>query len=140
MTGDAFRHRALMVSGAVDRAILHLGVPAVMAAVLQAAFLMVDAFWLGRVGPVALAAASTAGFIMWLAQSLGDGFAAGSGAVLATAIGAGRKEAAGEAVAAGRWLALWAAVAVAVVGIALSGPIFRFMGTAPEVSEAGLVY
>ena len=75
-----------MVSGSIDRAILHLGAPAALAALLQAGFLVVDTFWLGRVGPVALAAASTAGFTMWLAQTLGDSAAAGSGAVLARAI------------------------------------------------------
>ena len=85
---DALRHRELMVSGSIDKAILHLGAPAAMAALLQAGFLVVDTFWLGRVGPVALAAASTAGFTMWLAQTLGEGAAAGSGSVLARAIGA----------------------------------------------------
>jgi len=89
---EALRYRELMVSGAIDRAILHLGAPAAMAALLQAGFLVVDTFWLGRVGPVALAAASTAGFTMWLAQTLGDGAAAGSGSVLARAIGAEDRE------------------------------------------------
>ena len=85
---EVLRYRELIVSGSIDRAILHLGAPAAMAALLQAGFLVVDTFWLGRVGPVALAAASTAGFTMWLAQTVGDGAAAGSGSVLARAIGA----------------------------------------------------
>ena len=57
-----------------------------MAALLQAGFLVVDTFWLGRVGAVALAAASTAGFAMWLAQTLGEGMASGSGSVLPSAV------------------------------------------------------
>ena len=82
-------HRDRIVDGPLDGAILHLGTPAVLAALLQAGFLVVDAFWLGRVGPWALAAASTAGFVMWFAQALGEGVATGSGAVLSRAVGAG---------------------------------------------------
>ena len=62
MTDPVLVHRELMVWGSIDRAIVHLGAPAAFAALLQAGFLIVDAFWLGRVGPVALAAVSTAGF------------------------------------------------------------------------------
>ena len=91
---EVLKHRELMVSGSIDRAILHLGAPAALSALLQAGFLVVDAFWLGRVGPVALAAASTAGFVMWLAQTIGEGMAAGSGSVLAAAVGSGDRDAA----------------------------------------------
>ena len=101
-----------MVSGSIDRAILHLGAPAAMAALLQAGFLVVDTFWLGRVGPVALAAASTAGFTMWLAQTLGEGIASGSGSVLAGRIGAGDEDGGRRAAAAGETLGVWSAAVV----------------------------
>ena len=70
MHDDVLEHRELITSGSIDRAILHLGAPAAAAALLQAGFLVVDTFWLGRVGAVALAAASTAGFVMWLSQAV----------------------------------------------------------------------
>ncbi len=137
---DVLAHRDLIVSGSIDRAILHLGVPAAAAALLQAGFLVVDAFWLGRVGAVALAAASTAGFVMWLAQTLGEGMAAGSGAVLAAAVGAGDRDAAGRAAAAGLGLATWGAVAVLACGLASSDAVFGFMGTSDAVSASGRTY
>jgi len=114
------RYRELMVSGAIDRAIFHLGAPAAMAALLQAGFLVVDTFWLGRVGPVALAAASTAGFTMWLAQTLGDGAASGSGSVLARAIGAEDRRGAERAAAAGQTLGVWGSAIVSTVGLLVS--------------------
>jgi putative MATE family efflux protein len=129
-----------MVSGAVDRAIVHLGAPAALAAMLQAGFLVVDTFWLGRVGPVALAAASTAGFTMWLAQTLGDGAAAGSGAVLARAIGARDTAAAGRAAGAGFSLGVWGAALVSAVGLLVSHATFAFMGTDAPVTAAGMRY
>jgi len=137
---DVFRHRELMVSGSIDRAILHLGVPAAAAALLQAGFLVVDTFWLGRVGPVALAAASTAGFMMWLAQTLGDGAASGSGSVLARAVGQGDTGAAARAATAGQTLAVWGSALVSTAGLLSSHAMFAFMGTAPAVTADGLHY
>jgi putative MATE family efflux protein len=137
---EALRYRELMVSGSIDRAILHLGAPAAMAALLQAGFLVVDTFWLGRVGPVALAAASTAGFTMWLAQTLGDGAAAGSGSVLARAIGAEDGAGAGRAAIAGHALAVWGSAIVSSTGLLLSYATFAFMGTDAAVTGEGLKY
>jgi putative MATE family efflux protein len=137
---DALRHRDLMVSGSIDRAILHLGAPAALAALLQAGFLVVDTFWLGRVGAVAIAAASTAGFVMWLAQTLGEGTANGSGAVLANAVGADNEEGARRAASAGQALAVWGAAAVSSIGLATASAVFVFMGTAVDVGAAGVGY
>lgn len=140
MIEASLRHREIIVGGSIDRAILHLGLPAALAALLQAGFLVVDTFWLGRLGPVALAAASTAGFVMWLAQTLGDGLAMGSGAILAQAVGAGEPAAARRAAETGLALALWGSLLVLAAGLALLGPVFTFMRTAPEVTAAGTGY
>ena len=137
---ETLRYRELMVSGSIDRAILHLGAPAAMAALLQAGFLVVDTFWLGRVGPVALAAASTAGFTMWLAQTLGDGAAAGSGSVLARAIGAEDRGGAIRSAAAGQTLGVWGSAIVSAGGLLASHATFAFMGTDALVTAEGLKY
>ena len=137
---DVLRHRALIVSGSIDRAILHLGAPAALAALLQAGFLVVDTFWLGRVGPVALAAASTAGFTMWLAQTLGDGAAAGSGSVLARSIGAEDQAGAVRSAAAGQTLGVWGSAVVSGAGLLASHATFAFMGTDASVTADGLKY
>lgn len=129
-----------MVSGSIDRAVLHLGAPAAMAALLQAGFLVVDTFWLGRVGPVALAAASTAGFTMWLAQTLGDGAAAGSGAVLARAVGANDSGGVRRSASAGLNLGFWGAAVVSAGGLLASHASFAFMGTDAPVTAAGMRY
>ena len=129
-----------MVSGSIDRAILHLGAPAAMAALLQAGFLVVDTFWLGRVGPVALAAASTAGFTMWLAQTLGEGAAAGSGSMLARAIGAESRQGAIRSAAAGQTLGVWGSAIVSAAGLLVSHATFAFMGTDAAVTAEGLKY
>ena len=132
---DALRHRDLMVSGTIDRAILHLGAPAALAALLQAGFLVVDTFWLGRVGAVAIAAASTAGFVMWLAQTLGEGGANGSGAILANAVGADDEPGAWRAASAGQAIAVWGSAVVLSVGLATAHAVYNIGNviTATEV-------
>jgi len=75
---------------------------------------------------------------VFVAQALGEGLAAGSGAVLATAIGAGDRDAASRAAAAGQALGLWGSVLVMGVGLWLSQAVFGFMGTSEDVSAAGL--
>ena len=140
MRGDVLRHRDVILGRSVDRAILHLGAPAALAALLQAGFLVVDTFWLGRVGPVALAAASTAGFVMWIAQTIGEGLGVGSGALLAQGVGAGDSESARRAASAGLMLAVWGAVATSLVGLALVDDVFAFMRTAPDVTAKGHAY
>jgi putative MATE family efflux protein len=137
---DALRHRDLMVSGSIDRAVLHLGAPAALAALLQAGFLVVDTFWLGRVGAVAIAAASTAGFVMWLAQTLGEGGANGSGAILANSVGADDGAGAGRAASAGQALAIWGSAVVSTLGLVTAHAVFVFMGTAADVTTAGTRY
>ncbi len=140
VSDKALAYRDRIVAGPIDGAILHLGTPAVLAALLQAGFLVVDAFWLGRVGPWALAAASTAGFVMWFAQALGEGVATGSGAVLSRAVGAADAAGARQASAAGLGLALAGSLLVAAGGLAVTTRIFVLMGTAPDVTEAGSTY
>ena len=140
MADASFSNRALIVSGSIDRAIVHLGAPAALAALLQAAFLVVDTFWLGRVGPVALAAASTAGFMMWLAQTVGEGLAAGSGAVVAEGVGADDPERSSAGASAGLTLAIWGGLLTSACGLASSRAVFAFMGTDADVTFAGMAY
>ena len=136
----ALGHRDLIVEGSIDRAILHLGAPAAMAALLQAGFLVVDTFWLGRVGAVAIAAVSTAGFVMWLAQTLGEGTATGSASLLAGAVGAADLRAIADAAAAGLAIAVWGGALVTGLGLLALQPTFAFMGTEPAVTRAGTTY
>ncbi len=140
MQSEVLRHRELIVTGSVDRAILHLGAPAALAALLQAGFLVVDTFWLGRVGPVALAAASTAGFMMWIAQTIGEGLGVGSGALLAQGVGSSDRAGADRAAAAGLVLAVWGALATSAAGLVSIDGVFEFMGTEAAVTAAGRAY
>ena len=75
---------------------------------------------------------------MWLATSVGA--ASRIGPVLAAAVGSGDPAAIRRAAARDRASGCGASVVVAAVGLWLGAPLFRFMGTADAVTEAGIAY
>jgi putative MATE family efflux protein len=77
---------------------------------------------------------------MWLAQTLGEGAAAGSGSVLARAIGAEDGEGAVRSAAAGQTLGVWGSAIVSAAGLLVSHATFAFMGTDAVVTAEGLKY
>ncbi len=77
---------------------------------------------------------------MWLAQTVGEGLAVGSGSILAAAVGSGDRFAARRAAAAGQSLAVWGSMVVLLAGLLLTEPIFAFMGTDRAVTDAGIAY
>jgi putative MATE family efflux protein len=77
---------------------------------------------------------------MWLAQTLGEGAAAGSGSVLARAIGAEDRDRAVRSAAAGQTLSVWGSAIVSAVGLLVSHATFAFMGTDALVTAEGLKY
>lgn len=104
-------------------------------------FNLIDSIWVGRlIGPVALAAVSTAGFYIWVALSLGEMVEIGLIAVAARRHGEGYPERAARVAAAAVVYALGAGLAVSVVGWAVAGTMFRVMRVPPEVASLGHAY
>lgn len=104
-------------------------------------FNLIDSIWVGRlIGPVALAAVSTAGFYVWVALSLGEMVEIGLIAVAARRHGEGYPQRAARVAAAAVVYALGAGLAVSVVGWAVAGTMFRVMRVPPEVASLGHAY
>ena len=104
-------------------------------------FNLIDSIWVGRlIGPVALAAVSTAGFYVWVALSLGEMVEIGLTAVAARRHGEGDPERAARAAAAAVAYALVAGLVVSIVGLLLTDWIFRLMTVPAEVARLGHVY
>jgi len=104
-------------------------------------FNLIDSIWVGRlIGPVALAAVSTAGFYVWVALSLGEMVEIGLTAVAARRHGEGDPERAARAAAAAVAYALVAGLVVSIVGLLLTDWIFRLMTVPAEVARLGHFY
>lgn len=70
------------------KTILNLALPAVLQTVLRSFFIIIDAFWIGKMGSTELAALTAAAFIVWGTLELGDLISTGNGSLVAQSVGA----------------------------------------------------
>lgn len=141
MIGAAAAPPAALVAGPLPRTIARLAIPAVGASLLQLAFLLVDTIWVGRLlGPVALAAVTTAGFAVWMLQALAQMVEVGLTAVVARRHGEGAHGLAAVVAGTTVLLALILGVVVACAGFALMPALFGAMGTPEPVTALGRRY
>lgn len=116
-----------LTEGPIAPALLRLAWPVLVSRALHTLYGVVDTFWVGRVGPEAIAAVSTSTFALWTMFSLGDVLIAGVGAVAAQAIGARRDRDAAGAARAGLALAIVLGTAVAAAGWFGAAPLFAHL-------------
>ena len=78
-----------LLEGSIIRSLVLLAVPIMGANILQVAYQLIDAFWVGRLGADAVAAVSVAMPIVFLSISAGMGFAIAGTTLIAQYVGAG---------------------------------------------------
>src|SRR5467141_5385493 len=140
MTSTTRTPGALTV-GPLRRAVVRLAAPAVAMMACHFSFNLIDSIWVGRlIGPVALAAVSTAGFYVWVLLSLGEMVEVGLIAVAARRHGEGLPDAAARAAGAAVLYALAAGTVVSLLGFVLTDTLFRVMGVPREVATLGRAY
>jgi putative MATE family efflux protein len=121
--------------------ILRLAVPAVGMMACHFTFNLIDTIWVGRlIGPAALAAVSTGGFLVWIVLSLGEMMDVGLIAVAARRHGAGLPDHAAQAAAGAVLAALGVGCVTAVVGFQLIDPLFAVMRVPADVAALGRQY
>ena len=69
--------------------ILSLAIPAVLQTVVRSLFVIIDAFWAGKLGSNELAGLTIATFVVWGILSFGELIATGTNSLVAQATGAG---------------------------------------------------
>ncbi len=126
-----------LVTQPLARATLALAGPTTASLMLQAAFAIVDMFWVGRLGAAPLAAVNVAAFVVWTIDSLGALCSIGTNALVARHVGAADPEAARTTAGHALHLALIVSVVTTVAGLASNHAIFVFMQTDEEVSRLG---
>ena len=127
-----------LLEGPIIRSLFLLAVPIMGANVLQVAYQIIDAFWVGRLGAVGVAAVSVSMPILFVMISAGMGFAVAGSILIAQYAGA-RDHAMIDHVAAQTLLTV---VAVSVVlgglGVILAPYILVMMQVTPAVDHAAL--
>ena len=126
--------------GPWDREILRLAVPALGALLAEPAYVLVDTAIVGHLGTPELGGLGVASTLILTGYYLFVFLAYGTTGTVARLLGAGRR---GDAAAQGvqaLWLALAIGVGLALLGLALAGPLVDAMGADGEVRRHALTY
>ena len=126
-----------LTEGRLLKAITGLAAPMLVGAVLQNTQSLIDLFWVGRLGPRAIASVAMAATIMMVLFPMLMGLSTGTIALVARAMGARRTEDAGLATSQSLILALVLGGLSALLGLVGSAPLFQLLGASPEVTEQG---
>jgi len=124
-----------LTEGPIWIALLRLSVPIILANILQTAYQLTDTFWVGRLpaGAAAVAAVSLSSPINFLCISLAGGLTIAGTVLIAQFRGKRDERAVSHVAAQTLLLCLAVSLVLAVGGFAISRPMMRFMGAAPDV-------
>lgn len=127
-------------TGNLNRAIVLLAIPMVLEMVLESLFAVVDVFWVGRLGPDAVATVGLTESLLSLVFAVGLGLSLSTTAMVARRIG--EKDPRGAAVAGVQAIILGLATSL-LVGIPcliFAPTLLRLMGATPEIVAVGSGY
>ena len=129
-----------LLEGSIPRSLFLLAVPIMGANILQVAYQLVDAFWVGRLGADAVAAVSVTMPIMFLIVAAGMGFAIAGTTLIAQYTGA-RDHGMVDHVAAQTLLTILAvSVVLGTLGFVATPVILKAMGVSPQVYVGALSF
>ncbi|MDP8236879.1 MAG: MATE family efflux transporter [Candidatus Erginobacter occultus] len=129
-----------LTEGSITRAIAHLGVPLIATSLLQSAFNLIDMFFVGRLGPAALAAVTLSGIVIALLITAAIGISIGTLALVARYWGARRYREAALVVGQSFHLSLLLSILFGAGGWFLARPLLGFLGGSGEVLELAVTY
>ena len=133
----ARRHNALL-EGPILKSLLTLAVPVVLANILQSAYALIDAFWVGRLGGAAVAAVSLSFPVMFLMIALGMGLAMAGSTLTAQYRGAGNDSMVSHVAAQTLNMVVVLSITLSILGYIFTPALLHLMGVAPDVYAGAL--
>jgi putative MATE family efflux protein len=110
------------------RAVFLLAVPMVLELLLESTFAVVDIYFVGRLGPSAVATVGLTESFLFLLYAIGIGLSMAVTAVIARRVGEGKREEAAITAVQAIFVAILASVPFAVAGIVWARDLLRLMG------------
>jgi putative MATE family efflux protein len=124
----------------LKRAIFLLAVPMILELVMESTFAVVDIFFVGKLGPTAVAAVGLTETYLFLLYSIAGGLATAVTAIVARRIGEKNFDGAGLAAVQSVFIGMLASVPFALAGIFYSKDLLLLMGADEQVIREGQNY
>ena len=124
----------------MNRAIFLLAVPMILELVMESTFAIVDIFFVGKLGPSAVATVGLTETFLFLLYSVAIGLGMAVTATVARRVGEKKREEAGVAAAQAVYLALLTSIPFAIAGILYSGDLLVLMGADAWTLQHGYHY
>jgi len=133
-------NRGMLLSNPIGQSLITLAAPIMLANLFQTTYNLIDTFWLGKLGKVAVAAPAIAWPLIFLMISLGLGFTVAGTALVAQNTGAQRHEEAHKTAGQLLTLMLISSIVIAVIGVVGARPLMLLMGAGPDLIDAATAY
>lgn len=138
---DAVRGKEYdFTQGSINRSLFLLAVPMILEMIMESVFALVDAFYVGRLGPDALATVGLTESVITLVYAIGIGISTAPVAMVSRFIG--QKDEAGAARAAKQaiYIAVAVSLGIGIPGYWLAEDILRYMGGSEALIASGSQY
>jgi putative MATE family efflux protein len=129
-----------LLSGSVTKNIIRLSMPLFVAMLFQTGFSAIDMIFLGMVSPEAIAAVGMVFPVLYFFVSFVMGVGVGLTSFIARSVGEGDINKAGRIASNGIVFSIVMSFLLAVLGVALSRPLFEVLGAGPEIIDEVLIY
>jgi putative MATE family efflux protein len=126
--------------GPLGRSIFLLSVPMVLETVMESVFALVDVFFVGRLGPDAVATVGLTESMLTLIYAVAMGLSIGATALVSRRIGEKDPEQAARTAVQAVGLGVLLGVPISVAGAVFARPLLGLMGGSPWVLEHGVAY
>lgn len=127
-----------LLEGSIISSLLRLAGPIVLANVLQAGYLLIDAFWVGRLGGNAVAAVSVSSPVAFLAMALGAGLALAGSTLIAQYAGAKNGQMVNLVAAQTLLMIVSVAIVLSILGYLFSPYFLRLLHVSTAVYDGAL--
>ncbi|MEJ2182715.1 MAG: MATE family efflux transporter [Nitrospirota bacterium] len=134
------KERNNLTEGSILKSLIALSVPIIFANILQTAYQLIDTFWVGRLGTVAVAAVSISFPIIFLIISLGTGLAIAGTILVAQYKGKQDRRAVDHITSQTLLMVVVISLVLATIGYVLSPLVVHLMGAEPGVFSSAVSY
>ncbi|MEL6114081.1 MATE family efflux transporter [Photobacterium sp. SP02] len=121
------------LEGPINKVLISLAVPIILTNILQSAYQLTDAFWVGRLGASEVAAVSVSMPVTFLVIALGSGLAMAGATLSAQYMGAGRRDKVNHVAAQTMLMVAVTSAVLGLTGYLLSPYFLTLLGVSEKV-------